>query len=223
MGAALTSIASCAPTESDLVRRKDDNLGIHEPSKVWKHYAAFCPPVSTIKRDLEERAPKLPPGHTQVTQGKSAAYNDLPIGLWTEHLITCIGVGLIGKTKEGNKDVRVLGHFQASEGFLKSEWDAFEKLVDDAKLDKDSTKGFLSIPDLHNQLPTVPFAWTDDDAKLGKKIADKLEEKLNGKVKGKAKVVTRPMLPAQQGTSDTAGTMSINPDNICYIEGNPQN
>lgn len=158
--------------------------------------------------------------HDEVKQGESKVYKDIPLGLWTMGLVSCIGVGVTGNTKDGNKPVRVLGHFQGAESTLGPEWRSFKQKLDDANVDKDTTHGYMSVPDFENQLPP---GWDDELTKLGKKIVEELKDEVDNVIDGNPLVITRPMLPAFNHADDTSGTMSIDGQQNVYIDGTKRN
>ena len=233
LSSALTSLVASAPVDvgaevstpevSAHVRRDNDAFGINAKDATWDKYGKFCSGGSTSKRDLEKRAPNAPISPAvEVTQGQKNQYIGIPLGLWTWRLVTCIGVVVIGKTKDG-QDARFLAHLQAARGFIESEWDAFEKSVKDANLDHDTAKGFISFPDLSSQLPVKNGGWDKDLADLASKVEDHVRDKMDHIVDGNPTVVHRFMKPVEDDVNDINGIMSVDGNNKVVIAGSNQN
>jgi len=214
LGATFTSLVAASPVNKTLVRR-DQNLDddIEADDETWARYTAWC--GSTVsKRGLETRANKPSWIHNEVAMGNAAEMSGIPIGLWTQGLVTCLGVGAIGTKKEGGATYRALAHFTADKFSKESQWTRFKSMVENANLE--NVRTFLSVPDRENG---VPDGWTDADKELAEEIESELKDRMDSLADGDAVKVVRQMKPAQERQGE-AGSMGIDPSNVVYIEGN---
>lgn len=192
-------LETSSPVESKLNRRfqnLDDDVDASDDT--WKILESICGGSAT-KRSLEARAPPGGPWE-EVAMGDSKSYN-LPIGLWTQNLKSCIGMGITATEKKGGAQVRVLGHFTTDRMSKESQWEKFSGLVDKDNLE--NRKGFMSVPDRENDVPSI---MNEDALKALEEIEDELTKRLDSLVDGDPAKTVRPMKP---GSGADANTMSI--------------
>ncbi|KAL9091307.1 MAG: hypothetical protein Q9165_004941 [Trypethelium subeluteriae] len=169
------------------------------------------------KHDLEVRTPKrlpsAPPGFTRVPMGKSKGENS-PRGLWTFGLYTCFGIGVTGTPKNHTEKSRFLMHYMISRGEkARDQWDTFQQLVEDARLQ--DIKGWLSIPDLSQQLPT---GWSQKDTELMDLVIKEMVQKVTDLIGKAPKTVLRPMAMVEKDQFPY-GIMQIDQNNSVEIDG----
>ncbi|KAL8960672.1 MAG: hypothetical protein Q9193_002663 [Seirophora villosa] len=166
-----------------------------------------------LKRHLETRA-TLPPGHLKVEVGESNALGTLPLGLWTDYLVTCTGVVVIGTKSGGGGTGRALAHIAGTKANLGGEWDTFKDKVNKMKLS--NTKGFMSSPLLSGNLPD---GWKDDLTDNVKATTADIKERLE-KLVDDSNIVQRfhRMKDSRERKGDN-GVMSVNAQNVVYIDG----
>lgn len=195
-------------TDSKLVRRfqnLDDD--VDADPEVWDKLEAFCGGKS--KRSLVARAPAGGPWN-EVPMGDSQKMDGIPIGLWTQKLRSCMGMGVTATNGQGQQ-VRVLGHFTTDRSSKESQWQKFSGLVNE---DWEDRKGFMSIPDTENNVPSMVN--DEDSLKAINEIIDELKKRLDSLVDGDPATVTRPM---GDGTGPDANTMSIDGSNAVKVNG----
>ncbi|KAI4089850.1 MAG: hypothetical protein LQ348_005763 [Seirophora lacunosa] len=167
-----------------------------------------------LKRHLEARA-TLPPQHLKVEVGKADALDTLPFGLWTDYLVTCTGVVVIGKKSGGGGGSgRALAHIAGTKAILGDEWDTFKEKVDKMKLS--DKKGFMSSPLLSDSLPD---GWNDDLSDNVKATTANIKERLE-KLVDDSNIVQRfhRMKDSMERKGDN-GVMSVNAQNVVFIDG----
>jgi hypothetical protein len=167
-----------------------------------------CPGGFT-KRDLEGRAPP------------SADYINVPIGgfgevigsskgLWTEGLVTCIGVAV---TFEGMMGIqyRFLAHLQAGLSVLGSEFNAFETAIQRSGNTFDKMRCVITPPNLNGPDPVRPgFTWTNDDVQYAQQGLSVITNLANALCNGAAKYEPHDMEPPATMQIDPDGTIKIN-------------
>ncbi|CEJ90872.1 hypothetical protein VHEMI06625 [[Torrubiella] hemipterigena] len=130
------------PAAAPLVAGKGIFKNIKATQATWDPVKATCP--GGRKRGLESRA--LPPGFfgVEVAMGTHNSHGVVPIGLYTDGLVTCFGIVIKGTATSAKSDAntRWLFHMVASEAA--SNWDDFQKNIEDAKLA--NMKGYMSLP-----------------------------------------------------------------------------
>ncbi len=217
VSAALTKFVTSSPIDSKAVVSRDEDLNTPSPvdSKLvrrfqnldddvqasddtWRILESLCSGSAT-KRGLEARAPPGSPWD-EVLMGGSKSY-EVPIGLWTQKLRSCIGMGVTATKKDGGAQVRVLGHFTTDHLSKESQWQKFLGLVDKDKWE--NRKGFMSVPDLENDVPSI---MNKDTLKASKEIEDELTKRLDSLVDGDPVKTVRSM---KDGTGPNDNTMSI--------------
>jgi hypothetical protein len=173
--------------------------------EAWAKASQLCAGGKKAKRDFDDddylEARTAPSGYTNVEMGKSDAYGAIPLGLWTEGLVTCFGVAVVGT---GSKDTRFLLHSTASSTPIG--WDDFEKKVKGAALT--NAQAWISTPSTTSSLPA---GFTAEDKALNEAMALAVEEKLKTLVGKAPKVVKHTMVPAS--------TMQIAPDGKVSVNG----
>ncbi|KAI4256822.1 MAG: hypothetical protein L6R35_007497, partial [Caloplaca aegaea] len=164
-----------------------------------------------LKRHLVARA-TLPALHTEVKPGESK-YQDLaPLGLWTDFLVSCTGVVVIG-TKDGGSG-RALAHMTGTTDNLSGEWSDFKGKVEKMKLS--NQKGFMSSPLLDDNLPE---GWNDELSKVSKDTQTAIKEKLAELVDNPTIVQRFHRMKDASERKGANGVMSVNGQNVVYIDG----
>lgn len=142
LGASLTTsvLAAPKPIETYLERRLqslDDDVKAEDAT--WEAFAAACGGGSS-RRDLRKRS-------NNVMMGESDKMELYPIGLKTTGLLSCVGMVITGNKKDGIP-FQILGHVAGSKGTIESQWQKFKGFYEGmGDTDKDSTAGYLSVPD----------------------------------------------------------------------------
>ncbi|KAF2232777.1 hypothetical protein EV356DRAFT_504763 [Viridothelium virens] len=199
-----------------MVDRDQGYSQIKASNGTWDKMASLCYGGQS-KRNLEVRIPEWPPitpaGFTQVRMGESKGEKG-PLGLWTFGLFTCLGLGVTGIPKNHTGNSRFLMHFMVSEGKKEDDqWNPFHKLVKDASLE--NMKGWMSIPDLSQQLPV---GWSDLEAGYVDLVIKRMVQKMT-ELTGKApKTVARPMALVVKHQLPH-GTMQIDRNNEVEMDG----
>ena len=170
----------------------------------WAALSQYCGSGGSSKRDLEARAPQPPGGPWQEVKMGDSQSMTYPIGLWTQGLLSCIGIGV---TADGGK--RALGHFTAEVSGKEAQWEKFSGLVDGWT----GVQGYVSKPDRSTNTASI---MNDEALDLMDQLSAQLIARMNSL--GPTKIVLRSM---PLGTSDTDNTMSIDGQNNVLINGNP--
>ncbi|KAI4127032.1 MAG: hypothetical protein LQ341_006827 [Variospora aurantia] len=169
-----------------------------------------------LKRHLVARA-TLPALHTEVKPGKSD-YQDLaPLGLWTDFLVSCTGVVVIGTKSEGDGgggSGRALAHIMGTKDNLSGEWADFKGKVEKMKLS--NKKGFMSSPLLDDNLPK---GWKDELSKVSKDTEAAIKEKLAELVDNPTIVQRFHRMKEASERKGANGFMSVNGQDVVYIDG----
>lgn len=156
------------------------------------------------KRQLLARSgPRIPAQQDQ----KYVSMGSIPINLYTENLVTCIGIGITG---HGTKDTRFLLHVSASKPMVDGQWPALEGGVKGADL-KDM-QAYISAPDGCN-------ADWDLDPAIQRQNDDAVayvKSKLHTLTNKAPKVFERPM---HRHPKAPQGTMEIDADGNVSVEG----
>ncbi|KAL9009818.1 MAG: hypothetical protein Q9173_005186 [Seirophora scorigena] len=170
----------------------------------------FCSKsADKLKHHLEGRTT----GHLKVEVGKSNALDTLPFGLWTDYLVTCTGVVVIG-TKSGGGTGRALAHIAGTKANLGGEWDDFKEKVDKMKLSH--KKGFMSSPLLSDNLPD---RWDDDLSDNVKATTVDIKKRLE-KLVDESHIVQRfHRMKDSMDRKGDHGVMSVSAENVVYIDG----
>ena len=76
------------------------------------------------------------------------------LGLYTEGLVTCIGVVVTGDPPANQfRDTRFMAHLAGSSWMMESQWTAFSSSVEQAALT--NKRGWISLPDTSNMDPAL--------------------------------------------------------------------
>lgn len=209
----LTTLVTSTPIDSKTVAARNGegaklvarfpnfDQQVQGSAAAWQALTTYCGGGSS-KRDLESRAPQPPGGPwIQVAMGDSQQM-DIPVGLWTQSLLSCIGFGVTAD--QG----RVLGHFTSDEFSKEAQWDKFSKYVSGWT----NVQGFVSKPDRSTNTASI---MTDEALDLMDNVSGQLIARMGDL--GPTKVVLRSMAP---GSGDTDNTMSIDNQNNVLINGN---
>ncbi|KAL8647446.1 MAG: hypothetical protein Q9210_005554 [Variospora velana] len=222
-GVTLLSTVASSPINSKLGRRglfddddediDDDDLEeLEVDGDEVESLSDLCTQSSDkLKRHLEARA-SLPAQHSEVKPGKSD-YQDLaPLGLWTDFLVSCTGVVVIG-TKSGGSG-RALAHIMGTKDNLSGEWDDFKGKVEKMKLS--DKRGFMSSPLLDDNLPD---GWNDELSKVSRDTEANIKGRL-AELVDDSNIVQRfhRMKDSSERKGDN-GVMSVNGQNVVYIDG----
>lgn len=210
----LTSLVTSTPIDTNTVAARNEEAAklvarfpnfdqeIHGSAAAWAALTAYCG-GSSSKRSLEARAPAPPGGPwIEVAMGDSQSMVGVPIGLWTQSLLSCIG---FGATADGGN--RALGHFTSDELSKESQWQKFSGLVNGWT----NTQFYVSQPDRNTNTASI---MTPEALDLMDRVAVALVARVQSL--GPTKIVHRSMAPP---TSDTDNTMSIDPNNNVLING----
>lgn len=206
VGATFAVTVAAGPVDSTkLVRRENLDDDVEADDDVWERYAAACGNTNAKRSNIYPRADP-PPGHTRVEMTKSEIWDGIPLGLWSEGFVSCIGLVVTGKKKGSDQTARVLGHFVAAKSTLESQWSDFKGKVEGANLE--NIKGWLSLP--HLDEGTVE-TWDKDMRELGEEIESELKDRMDKLVDEDAMKVVRHMVPST--------TMSVDKDNNVFVNG----
>lgn len=151
--------------------------------------------------DLEARA--APAGYTNVAMGTAGSTTSILGGLWTEGLVTCFGVAVVGTASTPIGENHFLLHSTASKQL--NGWDDFEKKVKAAKATK--MQGWISVPDLTAGLPA---GFNEEDKALNKQMAEEIEGHVKALIGSSPKVVKRHMEPASSMKISKEGKVYVN-------------
>jgi hypothetical protein len=212
MGAALTASITAAPLnrrigDDDLV----DDIG-HDDDE-WEHYASFCSnpaPAKMMKREastcgaIEARADR-PSGFIEVAVNAADGYN-VPIGLWSQSFVSCVGVVIVGTQEDGTK-AQALAHFLASKEMLNDTWKSFKDRVTGWNL-KDA-KAYLSIPNYAGSDAEKPSGWTSDDNSLGEDFVATLLNYIDE--------ITEDVEHVESRAFNTQSTMDVSGDHVVRV------
>ena len=212
LGAALTTSVASAPLDRRVL---PDNIVdyIGYTNDQWEHYASFCSnpaPAKLLKReasagsDIEARADR-PSGFVEVPVDNSDGY-DLPIGLWSQNFVSCVGMVVVGTKADGTK-AQALAHFLASQQTLNATWKKFKDLI--TGWDLSEAQAYLSIPNYDGDAAQKPSGWTDDDDKFGRGFVAALLNYVD-EVAGSVGVV-------HARDFNTASTMDVSPDHVVRV------
>ncbi|KAF2820854.1 hypothetical protein CC86DRAFT_374144 [Ophiobolus disseminans] len=205
LGASLTTSVLAAPTQIETqLERRAQNLekDIQASAETWKYFAGKC--GGSSKRSLDKRA------SIDVAMGEANSM-DFPIGLSTGGLKPCIGVVITGAKKDGGL-FRVLGHFIASEFSKQSQWDKFLSAYNKIpNIDKDTTTGYMSVPDHTKKSSFYGNGENKDAIKLSKEMEDEFKKRVDELVDGNPKMFPRDV--------DSASTMEVNDKNEVFVNG----
>ncbi|KAL9018158.1 MAG: hypothetical protein Q9185_004520 [Variospora sp. 1 TL-2023] len=166
-----------------------------------------------LKRHLVARA-TLPALHMEVKPGKSDYQDAAPLGLWTDFLVSCTGVVVIGTKSEGGGSGRALAHIMGTKANLGDEWDDFKGKVEKMKIS--NKKGFMSSPLLDDNLPE---GWNDELSKVSKDTQTAIKEKLAELVDNPTIVQRFHRMKDSSERKGANGVMSVNGQNVVYIDG----
>ncbi|KAF1977786.1 hypothetical protein BU23DRAFT_550460 [Bimuria novae-zelandiae CBS 107.79] len=214
LGASLTTsvLAAPRPIETQLERRfqnLDDD--VQADYATWEYFAGNCGGGSS-KRSLHKRAIDVPMSDSMEM--------DVPLGLKTSQLRSCIGVVITGKKKDGGL-FRVLGHFAAAHFMLQSEWDKFTSEYNKAgDIDKGTTQGYMSVPDYKKKYENGATGFYADEngekkdaTKLSEEFEDELKKRVDDLVDGNPQMFPRDVDIAE------GSTMEVNEKNEVFING----
>ena len=159
------------------------------------------------KRQLLAR--NNPPRIEALQDKKYKSMSAIPINLYTQGLVTCIGVGITGG---GSKDTRFLLHVSASRSSIDGLWPELENGVRSAGLKNMQT--YISAPDGCN---------TDWDLELEVKthndnMVKYVKSKLHALTNTEPNVFDRPM---HLHPDEPQGTMEIDAEKNVFVEGHP--
>ena len=210
----LTTLVTSTPIDSKTVAARNEegaklvarfpnfDQQVQGSAAAWQALTTYCGSGGSSKRDLESRATPPAGPFNEITPGDSDSQT-YPIGLWTQGLLSCIGIGVTAD--QG----RALGHFTSDESSKEAQWDKFAGLVSGWT----NIQGFVSQPDRStNTSPIMNNEALD--------LMDRVSAALIGRMGslGPTKPVLRSMAP---GTSNTDNTMSIDGQNNVLINGAP--
>ena len=202
----LTTLVTSTPIDAAKLEARFQNFDdqVKGSSDAWAALTQYCGGGSS-KRDLEARAPAPPGGPwNEVQMGDSQSMAGIPIGLWTQGLLSCIGFGV---TADGGN--RALGHFSSDESSKEAQWDKFSGLVNGWT----GIQGYVSKPDRSTNTASI---MTNEALDLMDQVTAQLIARMNSL--GPTKIVLRSMA---LGSGDTDNTMSIDGQNNVLINGNP--
>lgn len=191
-----------APPAAPLVAGTGPFKNIKATKTAWDHVKTACPKGK--KRALESRA--VPAGFlgVEVFQGQHDSHGTIPLGLYTEGLVTCFGIVIKGTAPASNPnaDTRWLLHMQATSSA--GDWAPFEAKVANAKL-TDMT-GYMSLPSPAAVGTKIgPLTWTKEDQDLVNKMIDQMKAAVQTLTKKPPVVHTRPMSPPSSMQISGAG------------------
>ncbi|KAI1171682.1 hypothetical protein F4777DRAFT_582649 [Nemania sp. FL0916] len=161
----MTLGSSAAIGDKKLAARDTPFADLGLPQSFWNTLSSYCPPGISQKRDpnsLEAREQKEPTGYTGVKPGNELGQSNVYKfgGLWTNNLVTCIGVAIIGDV-DTSKDMlandKFLAHFFATAESLDSQWPKLQALIDTAGAT--NLKAWYSAPDTSQLLPGLNAAY----------------------------------------------------------------
>ncbi|KAI9654534.1 MAG: hypothetical protein M1821_006624 [Bathelium mastoideum] len=214
--ATLSTVVSAAAVDTALVPRSGPFDGLKAKPATLKKLSNYCLKANghPQQRDLVRRNGDAPAGYTDVQTG-GAEGAKLQKGLWTNDLMTCFAVGIVGKPKSEIEDERFLAHFLcASEALLNLQWEKFSKMVKAADL-KDA-KAWMSIPDPKED---TPEEWDEDLTNAVYEMEGKLTGLVHELIGNKPPVPTHRTMGKENPPKYPKGTMWITPKNEIFIEG----
>ncbi|KAF4612832.1 hypothetical protein G7Y89_g15542 [Cudoniella acicularis] len=175
---------------------------IKAPKTAWDNIASAC--QTGKKRGLESRA--APAGFIPVKMNKFDKYPDsIPVGLYTEGLITCFGIAIHGvaSDQKPKANTRWLLHMVASSS---SEWEEFEKAVKAEKLE--NMQGYMSLPKPAKIGAKVgPLIWSQADQDLATEIIEKMKTAVKTLTGKEPKFEMREMEPPTSMQIDGKGVV----------------
>lgn len=212
---ALTTFVTSSPIDSKTVATRNEegaklvarfpnfDQQVHGSAAAWAALTSYCGQGSS-KRDLESRSPAPAGGPWQeVSMGDSQSYAGIPLGLWTQGLLSCIGIGVTGN---GGAN-RALGHFTSDSSSKEAQWDKFSGLVSGWT----GVQCYMSKPDRSTNTASI---MTNEALDLMDNVSAQLLARLNSL--GPTKIVLRSMANTD---GDTDNTMSIDGQNNVLING----
>lgn len=197
-----------APAHAALVAGTGPFKSIKATKAAWQNVAAACP--GGKKRGLESRG--VPAGFlgVEVSQGSHDGHGPIPMGLYTQGLVTCFGIIIKGTAPAAHPDVntRWLLHMQATSSA--GDWTPFETKVANSHLT--GMTGYMSLPSPAAVGSKIgPRVWTKEDQDLSTEMTAKMKTAVQT-LTGRAPVVhMRPMSPSS--TMQISGTGEVKAGN----------
>lgn len=139
--------------------------------------------------------------------GKYQGMGTIPINLYTDNLVTCIGIGITG---DGSKDNRFLLHVSATDFSVDARWPELENGVRSAGLK--NMQAYISAPDgCNTDWDLEPDVKTQND-----NIVESVKGKLHALTNTEPRVFDRPM---HRHPEEPQGTMEIDAEKNVFVEG----
>ncbi|PSS08936.1 hypothetical protein M430DRAFT_30853 [Amorphotheca resinae ATCC 22711] len=194
-----------APAAGPLVAGTGPFKNVKGTKAAWADLAAGH--GKGTKRDVERRA--VPAGFlgVEVFQGGHDGFGSIPLGLYTEGLVTCFGIVIKGDAPAGSTSVntRWLLHMQATSDA--GDWTPFEAKVRAAGLT--NMQGYMSVPSPAAVGTKIAGrTWSQADQDLSTQMITAMTTAVRT-LTGRAPIVhQRPMSPPSSMQIDGTGQVS---------------
>lgn len=169
-----------------------------------------CPGGFT-KRDLEGRSPPSA-NYANINVGSFGSALGSSTGLWTEGLVTCIGVAV---TFEGMFGIqyKFLAHLTASTLTLGSEFNVFEAAIQKSGTTFDKLRCVVSPPNLNGPNPVRSgLTWGPADVQSAEEALTTIKDLANA-------LCINGVAQYEEHNMDPPANMQIDPDDTIKING----
>lgn len=146
----VTLVSTAAVNQAVLTLSNTPFKDLKLPAEFWAAMARYCDSgQSTMNSELRKRA-VAPQGYTVISEGQHAySYQVLNLnGIWTDHLVTCHGLVIVGDGSKPITQSKLLAHFFATDFGLDDLWTKVRK--DFNVQDSTNIRAWLSMPDLNS-------------------------------------------------------------------------
>ncbi len=172
-GVAIAGVASAAAVNTKLVARDSPFSDLGLSSDFWGSMDNYCRNGVSSKRavsQLQVRA-SAPDNYDTVAPGNYQGYFQAITtnGAWTDFLVTCHGVVIVGDTTDPVGKNKYLAHFYATDSLMDDLWTTLSEEV--AKQGLTNLRAWLSLPDK----TSAPSDLNQDDIQ---KVEDKMRQLL---------------------------------------------
>ncbi|ORY56403.1 uncharacterized protein BCR38DRAFT_490700 [Pseudomassariella vexata] len=213
-GAALMGVASAAAVNTKISARDSPFSDLGLDSDFWGTMDNYCRGTASSKRvvsSLQARA-TAPNGYDVVSPGKYQGSFQVITngGAWTDFLVTCYGVVIVGDTTNAVAKNKFLAHFYAVDSFMDDLWSELSGEV--GKQDLTNMKAWVSLPDIS----TAPPDLNRDNMQT---VENKMKDLLKG-LTGQAPTARYHSMSDASDRVGDIGTMQLNyADSTVKIDG----
>ncbi|RYP70692.1 hypothetical protein DL771_005296 [Monosporascus sp. 5C6A] len=213
-GAALSGVASAVAVDTKLAARDSPFSDLGLDSDFWGAMNNYCRNGISSKRaisQLQVRA-EAPPNYQTVSPGEYKSDMDAITnhGLWTDFLVSCHGVIIVGDTDNPVSKSKFLAHFYATPLLMDSLWTTLSSDV--SRQDLTNMRAWLSLPDISS-------APSDLDPEDMQSVEDRMKQLLQD-LTGQAPTVRYHNMADASNRVGDIGTMQLNnADKTVLIDG----